>query len=256
MNRVVVKAVLAVLMISPIAVSQAYAAPDTPVPTDEAGFSARALVKSRLETTLSSELSGRITAIHVDGGDRFKKGVKLVTFDCQVQRANLKKAQAMLTGAEATLAARKNLQRYNAVSELDLAQAEAEIQNAQGDVAIAKAEVQGCVLIAPFSGRVVERSARPYEHVAPGQPILKILDDTAMRLEALVPARAAVHLHSGDEITLYVEETGRSYSARIRALGAKVDPSSQTLLVYADVQGEAPDLLAGMSGVVRLKSLP
>ncbi len=212
---------------------------------------ARALVKPWAETTLASRLSTRIISIHKTEGARFKKGATLVTFDCAVQRANLKKADAELFQAGKTLEAQQKLQRLNAVRELELALAKANIQKAEADVAIMKAEVTGCTIAAPFDGRVVALEAQAFEHVTPGQPVLEILDDTAMRLEILAPASVAVKLGPGSPVIVRIDETQKVYQARVRATGANVDPASQTLQVYADVDGRQPDLLPGMSGTAQ-----
>jgi hypothetical protein len=45
-----------------------------------------------------------------------------------------------------------------------------------------------------------------------------------------------------------VDETGKSYPARITRLGAKVDSASQSLEITAIILGEHTELLSGMSG--------
>ena len=211
----------------------------------------RALVKPRLNTTLASRLSARIARTSTHEGGHFDTGDPLIEFDCVVQKAHLKKAEATLLQAEKTLASRLELKRLNAVSDIDLAIARADAHKAKADIALTRADVGGCVVSAPFKGRVVELLAKTHEHVTPGQPLIEILDDTAMRLEILTPAELAVGLGVGKTLSVTIDETGRSYRARIRAMGAKVDPASQTLQVYADVENHDAALLAGMSGTVR-----
>lgn len=211
----------------------------------------RALVTPRTETTLSSRLSAQVLRMAVREGRRFKIGDELVAFDCVVENANLKRAKANHQQALKTLDVRVGLKHLSAVSELDLAIAKADVEKTKAELAIADADVDGCVISAPFNGRVVERLAQAYEHVTPGQPLLNILDDTAMRLEILAPAQLAVRLSIGTTLSVVIDETGKTYRAQVQALGAKVDPSSQTLQVYADVDEIDVDLLVGMSGTVR-----
>lgn len=216
------------------------------------GSMARALVKPRLETTLASRLSAPIVKISTREGARFKRGDRLVEFDCVVPKANLKKAQAELLRMNKVLVSRLRLERLNAVSELDLAIAKADVEKAKAEVAIMGADVDGCVIFAPFRGRVTEILAQSHEHVTPGQPVIGVLDDTAMRLEILAPAQWAVQLTVGSPLRVMIDETGRVYTAVVRSLGARVDPSSQTLQVHADIDEHDGSLLAGMSGTIRV----
>ena len=62
----------------------------------------RALLVPVLETTLSSRMAGRIVTMDGKEGDRFAKGQKLIAFDCEVQRSQLKKARAKLLAAQIT----------------------------------------------------------------------------------------------------------------------------------------------------------
>ena len=39
-----------------------------------------------------------------------------------------------------------------------------------------------------------------------------------------------------------------TYPARVQRVGAKVDPVSQTVKVHAEIEGNFPELIAGMSG--------
>ena len=51
-----------------------------------------------------------------------------------------------------------------------------------------------------------------------------------------------------DEIKL--DETGKSYPAKITRVNGKIDPVSQTIKVAAVIDGEFKDIAPGMSGVL------
>jgi hypothetical protein len=48
-----------------------------------------------------------------------------------------------------------------------------------------------------------------------------------------------------------MDETGKTYQASVTRLGARVDAASQSLEIAAVIEGEHPELLAGMSGLAR-----
>lgn len=47
---------------------------------------------------------------------------------------------------------------------------------------------------------------------------------------------------------MHIEETDKTYAAKITRLGGRVDPVSQTIKVFGEISGAAPELMAGMSG--------
>jgi hypothetical protein len=51
---------------------------------------------------------------------------------------------------------------------------------------------------------------------------------------------------------VHIDETRRTYSARLTRIGARVDPVSQSVKVAATITGKPPELIAGMSGKVLL----
>ena len=62
-------------------------------------------------------------------------------------------------------------------------------------------------------------------------------------------------LKAGSPFTLLVEETGQAYSGKVVALGAGIDPGSQTLSVRGEVSGNFPELLPGLGGVARFQTV-
>jgi len=221
------------------------------VAADDGGFPdqpVRALVTPRIESTLSSQLAARIERIEVEDGQRFRRGDVLVTFDCDVERAYLKKAEAELWGAEHSLEAKRKLEKRRAVSALDVRLAEAAIRRAEAELAIMQKQVQRCRITAPYQGRVVEVIARAYENVTPGDPLLKILDDSHLGAEILAPAGWSRWLKPGVAVSITIEQTGQTYRARVKRLGASVDAAGQMLPIYAEIDGVDADLLPGMSG--------
>jgi multidrug resistance efflux pump len=134
---------------------------------------------------------------------------------------------------------------------LDLAISKARVDKARADVSLMRARVSHCTITAPFKGRVAKVVAKPYETVRQGQPLLEILDDSELKMQLYVPSKWLLWLSPGVKFRISIDETGKSYSALITTIGARVDPVSQTLAVNAMITGKHTELLAGMSGVAK-----
>ncbi|MBI1207891.1 MAG: efflux RND transporter periplasmic adaptor subunit, partial [Azospirillum sp.] len=219
-----------------------------PDPAAGQGFRARALIKAHHEATLSSEIAGRIVKMPRREGETFKKNDRLVEFDCNwfvanqaASRANLRHAQARLDGLEALLARRST-------GTLDVALARADVDKARAELQSTALTVERCVIGAPFSGRVVELKAHPFESVAQGAPLLTILDDGEPDVAMVVPASWLTWLHPEQSFSLAIDETLGSHAGKITRIGAQIDPVSQTVTVYGTVSNTAQDLVPGMSG--------
>jgi RND family efflux transporter MFP subunit len=217
-----------------------------PVSADEPPV--RAMLVPVLETTLSSRMAGRIVNINGKEGGSFGKGQKLIVFDCEVQRSRLKKSRAKLLAAKKTHESNLRLREYDSVGELELELSAAEVQSAQADVEVIRAQLKRCDIHAPFDGRIVELHTHPYESVSEHQPLMSILDDSRLEVQLYIPSWWLRWVDKDTVFDIVVDETGKTYAARVTRLGARVDPASQSLEITAIIDGEHKELLSGMSG--------
>lgn len=216
-------------------------------PQDYSDNAIRMLLIPQTETVFSSEIAASIKKITVDFGEHFKKGQKLIEFDCEMYRAEQKKAKAELTEASKTHEVNSQLEKLMSISELEVAVSEARRDRARAEVELKETQVGKCIIAAPFSGKTIKLVANQYQYVVPGQPLLEVISEVNL-VQLFVPSEWLNRLKPGLIFSLYIDETGKRYKAAITVLGAKVDQVSQTLEVRAAITGHHPELLAGMSG--------
>ncbi|WP_321529765.1 efflux RND transporter periplasmic adaptor subunit [uncultured Desulfuromonas sp.] len=208
----------------------------------------RGLIVSDLRTTLSAQISGTIDAITVDMGDTFKSGQVLVRVKDDIYRTQLARLEAELRSTRQQLDANRKLKELNSIGTLDVLQSEALVKQKESERHLYEIQWRQCTLKAPFPGRVVERLASPHQFVTPGTPLLDIIDDKHLSVQAFVPSHWIRSLRPGQRCMLYVDEIGMTFSARVTSLGARIDANSQMLEVRAAIEDRSPQLLAGMSG--------
>ena len=216
----------------------------------------RAQLAPRRYTTLAAEIGAKINHLPVPEGAPFKAGQLLVQFDCAMQQAQLNKARAALVANDKTWQANRRLAELNSVGKVELDVSEAEVQKARAEVAANAAVLGKCNVSAPFAGRIAEQKVREQQYVQPGQALLDILDDSALELEFIVPSKWLAWLKPNHSFQVAIDETGKTYPAKIQRIGARVDPVSQSVKVAAAIDGKFPELIAGMSGKVRLNPAP
>jgi RND family efflux transporter MFP subunit len=210
----------------------------------------RAQLIPRRYTTLAAEIGTKISRLPVAEGGRFRAGDTLIKFDCTLQQAQFDKAKAVLEAAEQTWQANRRLDQLHSIGKVELDVSDAERAKAKADVAFYGAILSRCTVPAPFSGRIAEQKVREQQYVQPGQPLLSILDDSVLELEFIVPSKWLVWLKPGLAFQVAIDETGKTYPAKVQRIGAQVDPVSQSVKISAAIDGKFKELMAGMSGKV------
>jgi len=103
---------------------------------------------------------------------------------------------------------------------------------------------------------VSEQKVREQQYVQPGQVIMDIIDDSVLEIEFLVPSKWLAWIKPGYKFQVGIDETRKSYPAKVQRIGARIDPVSQSIKLVATIDGRFPELIAGMSGRVSLTAPP
>ena len=90
----------------------------------------------------------------------------------------------------------------------------------------------------------------------PDAPLVNLVGDGPLKLRLNVPSTYLRQLKSGTAFDVAVNETGKTYAAKVTAINARVDAVAQTVELEARIEGRPPELLAGMSGVARFPFVP
>jgi RND family efflux transporter MFP subunit len=199
-------------------------------------------------TVLTSEIAAKVQSLPLREGESFKKGRVLVRFDCAIYQSQLDRATASLSAASKTAVANKRLYELNMAGRLDYETSQSEADKAKAEYVGLVATVEKCTLTAPFSGRINEQKIREQQFVQAGTPVMEILDDSQLDIEFIAPSDVMSWIKQGYEFTVHLDETKKNYPAKITRIGAKIDPVSQSIKLVGSIQGEFPELLAGMSG--------
>lgn len=221
---------------------------------------------------VSAPAEGRVIAVGAQTGDRVTRGHVLVTLlspEASGVRAEQTKAAAEIASREAALsyarsareraerlldakaAARQDVERARADEQLAaaaLAQAGAEAERTSTAVTQLSVDSAGrMILRAPIAGVVIARDAVPGSVVQAGAPLVTITDPSTLWLDVAAPEAVAVTLRPGTAVG-FVTTTfpGDRFEARIRTVGAALDPQTRTVPVRAVVANAHRRLLPGM----------
>jgi len=220
---------------------------------------------------VSSPLSGRATALLVKPGDKVRVGQSLIQISSpevgQLQ-ADAQKSQQDMLIAQRTVERAHKLKVDGAVSDKDLAQAEADLHKATSESARAMAHLSslgvsatdpnvGASISARVAGTVVERNVLVGQEIRSDAttPLLTIsnLDNVWVLADVYEQDLAAVQLGAkvGVRVPAYPSET---FPGTIEHLGDMVDPTSRTVKLRCSVPNPNQRLKPEMFAKVDLTS--
>lgn len=209
----------------------------------------RALIAAEGESVLAAQMEGRIVSINAHLGDRVRQGQAILRFDCDEQQARLNMARAEWDGAQKVYEAKTKLQSMQSASLLEVNQAAAEAEKFKAQIQLFQAQLRLCSINAPFSGRVTKLRIKPYESVVVGQPLVEVINDGRLKVQLNIPSLWLARVKVNNPFEVQIDETGKTYEARVRRINGKVDAVSQSIEIEGELSGRPDDLLPGMSGV-------
>lgn len=206
------------------------------------GVTAQGLLVSRQEAGVAAELGGyRVASVFADEGDWVKQGQPLVKLDdtllkAQIaqQAANLEQQEVAAERARAEADRVKGLDNQGVLSQEQIVERRLAARSADAAVAVAKAGLNDLktrdgrlTIVAPVSGRVLERTARPGDTSAVATTLYRIERDGLVEMGAQVDESDLGQVKLGDRATVTLP-SGETVQGTVRFISPRVD--SQTKL--------------------------
>lgn len=218
-------------------------------PIEDGNLRVQAILNPKSKVVVASAIDAKIAKFNVENGDLFKKGDVLIEYDCSIDYARLKEAESRQKTTQAQLEAFTKLHTLRSVSEIEYLVAQENNTQNQALVEQIQARLKSCRVVAPFDGRVTNKTASRYEFVQTGRVLLDIASRENLRAEFLIPSQWLRWLNLGTPLKISINETDRSYNAKIVVIHGEVDPVSQSVQVVAQMDEYHEELLQGMSGL-------
>src|SRR6266705_5725107 len=206
-----------------------------------AAVTASGKIQPKKKVDISADITGRITRIAVREGDRVTKGQFLLQIDPTIYQANLQRAQAAMSSAEAGAVqarasrdqAQRALQRTkelreqnpNLISQEQLEQAQTAFDIADANLTAsqhlveqgraglqeARDQLAKTHLVAPMAGRITRLAVEEGEVAVPGTfsretgLLLTISDLSVIQVKVQVDETDVVRLHLADSVEVTID---------------------------------------------------
>jgi RND family efflux transporter MFP subunit len=219
------------------------------------------------EVTISAEVEGVLRSVKVEEGTQVSKGMLLAAIDDSDYSLEVKRAEAALRQAEATLENTKlefkrkdalhkeelvTKQQYDdVVTRLSLT--EAEVERAKASLAIARLKLSKTKITSPLAGVVKEKRVSAGDFVKNGTPLFVIIQSNPIKLRFTVPEKDLGRLKMNQEVTLKVDGfPGSEFKGKVNIVFPNVEEKTRTLQVEAIVPNNNGILKPGLFAKVIL----
>lgn len=192
-------------------------------------------VRAVRRASVAAKVMGTIDELPVLLGQRVRQGDVLARIGAAEIGAQVRQAQANLSGLRRDLERERGLAEKGAGTREAVAALQDRIAAAEAVLREAEAMQSYTVVRAPFDGAVSRRMAEAGDLASPGVPLLELEGTDAFEVEAEVPESAAAGLVQGTVVDVAVPGAGLAFAGPVAEVAAASDRRTRSVTVKVAV---------------------
>ncbi len=217
-------------------------------------FAVNGALEAVQDAFISAETSGQIQAVHVQEGQRVRKGDRLVTLNSDITRNAVAEVQNALELARTVFRKRQELWDQKIGAEIQYLEAKTNKESLENRLASLQAQLALAEVKAPFSGIVDKIFKKPGELAVPGLQLMQIVNLARMRVNAEVAETYLGKIRRGDAIEVsFPTYPGWTLPAAISRIGQVVSAKNRTVLVQAELDNPQERMKPNMMATLRCR---
>ncbi len=208
-----------------------------------------------METKLSADIQGKITAVLVDLGSTVQKGQTLIQLDNSLLKLQLQTVEIQIEGLEKDVQRFTVLAKADAIQGIQLEKAELGLKSAQVQKATLLEQINKTTIRAPFNGIVTAKLTEEGAFAAPGMPLLQITDISKLKFTVNVPENNLSKFNEGQICTVSVDVyPDILQKGKITLVGSKANMGNSYPVQLEIKNTDDIKIKSGMFGKVNLKN--
>jgi membrane fusion protein (multidrug efflux system) len=209
-------------------------------------------VQANESLEIRSEISGKVTSINFEEGQRVRKGELLLTINDEELIAQLEKLKYSKQLREESEYRQRMLLEKEAISQEEYDQALTELNTARADIRLIEAQIAKSRLRAPFNGIIGLRYVSEGSYITPQTTIATFSNIDPAKIEFSIPGKYSNDVQVGNLIEFQTESSDDMYQGEIYAIEPQIDPETRTLRMRAISPNKDRRLLPGQFARVDL----
>lgn len=195
------------------------------------------VVKTDQNIDLFAEFNGTVKSVHVDQGDKVKKGDLLLTIDDGGLAENIQQLKTQLNLAQTLFERQKRLWDQKIGSEIQYLEAKANYESRRNALNQAKDQLAKTEVRAPFSGLIDDLYVDIGNFLAAGQSkILRIIGTKKMYVEADVPESYLNNINNGTEVMVDIPVIDAAFKSNVVYRSSSINVENRTFRINVGTQ--------------------
>ncbi len=226
-------------------------------------------VSGKIQATNSADLSTRmmgfVKKVHVNVGDKVKKGQLLVSInntDLQAKKAqvdaSIAQAQTAFINAEKNYNRFKNLFASSSISQKEMDDMTTNYQIAKAGLESAKqmkneinAQFTYSNIKAPFSGIITNKNIDAGDMANPGMPLISLESPKDFEVLAMVPETEISEIEKGTDVNVLVKSIDKTVKGKVTEVSTSAKNTRGQYLVKVNLEKTNVSILSGMFATVQ-----
>ena len=208
-------------------------------------------VEAEDNISVSAKSPGVVTAVYANEGQQVTKGQVLAQVDNAVVLRNIESVRTQLELAQTVYERQKNLWDQKIGTEVQFLQAKNAKESLERQIASLQEQNEMMRIKSPINGTVDEVIVKIGEAVQPGQPAVRVVNTSDLKITASVSEAYVTDIKKGDKVLVHIPELKKDLESKVTFVGRTIDRLSRTFIVEVDLQSE-PNLRPNMTGVIKV----
>ncbi|PQJ69063.1 efflux RND transporter periplasmic adaptor subunit [Polaribacter butkevichii] len=228
-------------------------------------LSASGKIQATNSADLSTRMMGYVKNVHVNVGDKVRKGQLLVSInntDLQAKKgqvnAGITQAKTAFTNAEKNYNRFKNLYESKSVTQKEMDDMTANYQMAKAGLEAANqmkneinAQFAYSNITAPFSGVITSKNIEIGDMANPGMPLISLEAPGEFEVIAMVPETEISQIKKGTTVNVLVKSMDKILKGNVTEVSISAKNTGGQYLVKINLEKTAVPILSGMFATVQ-----
>jgi len=204
---------------------------------------------------IETEGPGVIDTINFENGQKVKKNELLVQLDIDVEKAQLRAAEATVQLSKTEFARATRLRESGNVPQSDLDRAAADLERAEAEIQNLKALIARKTIKAPFDGRLGIRQINLGQYVPTGAPIVSLQADEQVYVNFSLPQKVLSKIQTGMKLEVVSDAyPERTFVGSLTAISPEIDPATRSVALQGALDNPESLLRSGLFVNIELVS--
>ena len=231
------------------------------------GITYKADLEPAEEASVSSNVSGQVTLVLFENGDKVAQGQVMAQLDdtdlqnqLKTAKIDLRKLQIELESAKSNFDITSQLYAEGACSKLSYDDAERTYQTNLANVELKQVEIRditdsldNCVIKAPISGEAGDKNISVGQYLNPGTVIASVKNNAAIKAEIQLKQDDLEKVTVGQEVTLKLNESDTAvYKGVVENIAASANSQTRSFDCLIKIDNSDGTLNSGVFGYIEI----